>query len=87
MYNWVIEFTLINPEYTYEKLEEKIIIETNLSDEKLIILTSNLTRDIKMGISYFSLSSKTYIKTLSELERKFYKFIYNNKARCIPTTF
>lgn len=85
MHNWVVEFTLINPEYTYEKLEKQIIIKTNLSDEKLIILANNLTRDTNIGISYFSLSSKTYIKTLSELERNFYKFIYNNKARFIPT--
>lgn len=34
--------------------------------------------------TYFNLDKKTYTKTLSQLERDFYKFIFGNKARFLP---
>jgi acetyltransferase-like isoleucine patch superfamily enzyme len=36
------------------------------------------------GVTYFDLSTKTYTKTLSELERAFYSFLYGYRARFVP---
>jgi hypothetical protein len=54
--------------------------------EKLIIGIDVTSDIIDRSITYFNLRSKTYTKRLSVLERQFYRYIYDHKARFIPVT-
>lgn len=83
MHNWCIEFADANKEISLELANEEITLKQG-QDEVIIGYTGNTKRKLSNSQSYFDLQTKTYIKSLSPLERKFYKFIYNNKARFLP---
>lgn len=85
---WVKQFA--------EQTNEDISYVCNKSDAELIRITHNTRNehlvfgvDVNLDtfnptITYFDLKAKTYTKRLSYLERKFYQYIYNHKARFIP---
>lgn len=82
MLGWVHEFAA-KAEVEVISEERRIIVRDNQGDSLLISyeLDPNL---VDARTTYFDLNLKKYTKRLSALERSFYKFIYNNKARFIP---
>jgi acetyltransferase-like isoleucine patch superfamily enzyme len=60
-----------------ERRGESLIFHFNLN---------NIADPSDDKITYFDLKSKTYTKRLTALEREFYKFIFNHKARFIPAS-
>lgn len=75
---WVDEFCKEEQEIQVLKTDKKIELQNK--HDKIFITIEEKTEE-EGG---FFLIDKTYNKSNSELERKFYKFIYNNKARFIP---
>jgi acetyltransferase-like isoleucine patch superfamily enzyme len=76
---WLKEFVEINPDVQISQNEQQIILK-NTEDSTIFTMESN-KNDVP---SYFFLSDKTFNKSNSELERRIYKFLYNNKARFLP---
>ncbi|MBC9910593.1 hypothetical protein [Chitinophaga varians] len=83
MKKWSHEFVGLNPDIRLEE-EDGILRLTNTLGEVVIIGCADTLPELSAGQSYFSLATKNYTKSLSQLERKFYKYIYNNKARFLP---
>ena len=83
MIGWVADFVQQNPEIKFKVNDEQIEIVNSVSFEK-IVFVKNGYYDNDKSSSVFNLSTKRYSKTLSELEQRFYKFIYNHKARFLP---
>lgn len=83
MVEWVKEYCRDNSEYTYEIKDDTILISDDVSKEQIVVIMNDEFSSYK-NKTIFSLSSKTYIKTLSNTERSFYKFLYGNKARFLP---
>lgn len=83
MKDWIKEFVKINPQYNFIENKEQLEIVNPYNDDKIVIIR-NGKLDGMIVVSVFNLTTKRYNKTLSELERVFYKFLYNHKARFIP---
>jgi len=86
MGNWAKEFVLKFPIYQFE-LNNNIIrlFGKDENNEQIIIIKDENSNSIPYdGSTVFNLTNKLYTKNLTEIERTFYKFIYNNKARFIP---
>jgi acetyltransferase-like isoleucine patch superfamily enzyme len=85
MRDWVEEFSKINAcKITSDSDNSfKIFDENNLENITFFKNRSEIEGEL-VNDSWFDVTSKTYSKTLSVLERQFYKFIYNNKARFLP---
>jgi acetyltransferase-like isoleucine patch superfamily enzyme len=87
MLNWAYIFCTSSNEYSVRDNSESGYFEIISSDEKeslIIFIDNKFTVLNNQNITLFNLVKKTYTKTNSVLERKFYKFIYNHKARFIP---
>lgn len=82
MTTWCSEFCTVNFDLEIEVLENSLV----LTDKKDVVIIGkcDLQKTLSGNETYFNLSTKTYTKKLTELERKFYKYLYNNKARFIP---
>ena len=76
MWHWVKEF-----EPNAKRFSHSILIERDL-DGVQIIEGPISARD--SGRSLFDLTTKTYTKRLTQLERDFVRFLYGNKARFLP---
>ena len=50
--------------------------------ERLVFGTAKAGSDART--TWFDLARKTYTKRLTALERDFYRFIYDHKARFVP---
>jgi acetyltransferase-like isoleucine patch superfamily enzyme len=83
MIQWVKEFTSDKVNINYVQHEDKIIIYDENSDSNISILVED-NFDLNGKDSVFCLKNKKYLKTLSELEIKFYRFLYGHKARFLP---
>jgi acetyltransferase-like isoleucine patch superfamily enzyme len=87
MLNWAYIFCASNKDYSVRDNIESGYFGIISSDEKenlVIFIEDKFENSYHKNITLFNLVNKTYTKTNSELERKFYKFIYNHKARFIP---
>ena len=79
MTGWLQEFAQMNESFDVEKTDNELILSND--NEKVIFSKDN--NDGRQGVFY--LGDKTFNKTNSLAERLVYKFLYNNKARFIPT--
>lgn len=85
MEEWVEEFCKINNyKFLINKNEFTIEIKDNQSINKIIIGIDIDFNYFDKEITLFDLKTKRYTKRLSEIERKFYRFIFDHKARFIP---
>lgn len=87
MHRWVAEFvqqTVENIEVVYRKSDNIIDVIHQERKERLSIGIGYNKISSDPSITYFDLENKTYSKRLTWLEREFYKFIYNHKARFLP---
>lgn len=82
IYNWASDFTK-GTEIKLERRVNKIIMQNPTTMEQVIITDNYEVLDDEK-ITQFNLANKTYKKNNSALERSFYKYIYNHKARFIP---
>jgi acetyltransferase-like isoleucine patch superfamily enzyme len=79
MSNWSSEFkTMYCPDLEIIDRDNQINLSHN-SDK--IIISLNEPPKIIANITYFIISGKKFIKTNSLLERRFYQFLFSNKAR------
>ncbi|SHM28310.1 Acetyltransferase (isoleucine patch superfamily) [Chitinophaga jiangningensis] len=83
MVNWSKEFTNANADVELIVNGDQIILKGQ-SNEQIIIGNQEHSPALTPTTTYFNLVTKTYTKRLTSLERRFYKFIYNNKARFLP---
>jgi len=77
--NWLQEFVSSHPEIQISKSEKNI--ELYVGNDR-IVFTTDANESVRPGI--FFVHNKTFKKSNSELERRVYKFLYNNKARFLP---
>ena len=85
MYNWAIEFANSSQDITVERPTAERIIIINKSSEKIVFSSVDHTDiDLDPLVTVFNMQTKTFKKKKSILEREFYTFLYNNKARFIP---
>ncbi|WP_294958164.1 hypothetical protein [uncultured Flavobacterium sp.] len=82
---WMEEFVKINIETFKLEVNKNELVLFNLKENENVILTKSETKSIDLKQSIFYLFDKTFNKTNSISERTIYKFLYNNKARFIPT--
>jgi len=72
-------------ELTYQS-ESNMIQLTHKARKEMLVIGMNKNIDIaEKSMTYFNLKNKTYTKQLTQLEREFYKFIYDHKARFVPS--
>lgn len=89
MMDWAKQFQLKSNEnimVEYQADSKVLRITSKERDESLVFyIHSNNTLNFSDNkITYFDLENKTYTKRLTELEREFYKYICDHKARFIP---
>ena len=80
---WLQEFVNLNQNsYVLKEnnVEKELILQDLINDEKVSFYQNKFARNDEG----FCLTSKTFFKSNSALERKVYKYLYNNKARFIP---
>lgn len=70
--------------FVYMPDSKTIQVDHNVRGERLIFRLDRNREIFDKSTTYFDLKSKTYTKRLTELERNFYRYIYNHKARFIP---
>lgn len=81
---WIKEFVALQEEPIDLVVElDHITIKASNSKESVIFFKTK-PKELQNSQSAFFLSDKTYIKTNTELQRKVYKYLYNNKARFLP---
>lgn len=80
---WVKEYSQCNPHVQYSESQDNMELFFINSAEKLIFIKDG-DMPFNEDVSIFNLTTKRYTKTLNVLERDFYRFIYNHKARFIP---
>lgn len=84
LFNWAKEFILDNSNLELSRIaENRIEIFCKKSFERLLFV-ENACGESDNLVTEFDMSKKIYKKNNSNLERNFYKFIYNHKARFIP---
>lgn len=76
--NWIEDFTQLNKDYSFNIVNDEIILEGKDEISKFSKSNNNQEKGT------FYLGDKTFNKTNSALERLVYKFLYNNKARFLP---
>jgi len=76
---WLQEFVSINQDVQIKLEEKRIKLSDSYSD---VVFTMEEEDNAEKG--FFLLHNKTFNKSNSELERRVYKFLYNNKARFLP---
>lgn len=76
---WLDEYVTANPDINIAKSDNETVLTEN---DNTIVFTLSPEKSETKG--YFFLIDKTFNKSNSELERKVYKYLYNNKARFIP---
>ena len=89
MNKWVKQFIEQMDEeiiYSYDPKDNIIKIHNNESNEHLIIGVNMDINSFDKNTTYFDLKNKTYTKRLTDLERKFYKYIFDHKSRFIPSS-
>jgi acetyltransferase-like isoleucine patch superfamily enzyme len=82
MKKWVSEFLDINKQYNVTYNNDSIHIGS-INNDKIVIFKEVVTQPQEFE-TYFCLKTKKYTKKLSSIERHFYKYIYNHKARFLP---
>ena len=85
MYNWAIQFALIHDNVKVKRIDENEILIQDNCGEKIIFTSLNTLNKKDVNVTVFNMQTKTFEKKLTNLERTFYTFIYNNKARFTPT--
>ena len=81
---WIKEFVALQEEPIDLVVElDHITIKASNSKESVVFFKTK-PKELQNSQSAFFLSDKTYIKTNTELQRKVYKYLYNNKARFLP---
>ncbi|MNK73873.1 hypothetical protein D3C87_933730 [compost metagenome] len=86
MLTWVKDFTeqfRDEVNYAYDESSREILISST-SGESLIIGFSHGGRQQSELSTYFDLTDKVYTKKLTLLERRFYRSIFDHKARFLP---
>jgi hypothetical protein len=82
--NWLTDFIKINSIYTINYNEYDLIL-INTENNEEVLFTKNTIKNHSESKSIFYLVDKTFNKTNSISERTIYKFLYNNKARFLPS--
>lgn len=80
---WVNEFCQGSSSLKVTERSGEIRIRSDQMAGEIVIATS-FPDSPAAGTTHFDLSSKRYTKRLTELERAFYHFIFDHKARFIP---
>ncbi|MBB4806191.1 acetyltransferase-like isoleucine patch superfamily enzyme [Chryseobacterium defluvii] len=76
---WLEDFVKLNPAVSINKNTSETVLEEG---NDRVIFTTNEKDNSDKGV--FFLTNKTFNKSNSALERKVYKYLYNNKARFLP---
>lgn len=76
---WLTEFVNLSPDIDLLITDSESVLK--YKDCQTVFTSAESKNDI--GSTFF-LFDKTYNKSNNELERKVYKFLYNNKARFLP---
>ena len=86
---WAKEFVEQSAEgvdLIYQSESKMLHVIHQTRKERLVFCTNigEISDRTDNKITYFDLKSKKYTKRLTQLEREFYKYIYDHKARFIP---
>lgn len=84
---WLLEFITLNgADYIFEEFNQEILsVKSQINNEVVEFHKfKNEVNNEERSKSIFYLDDKTFRKTNIELERKVYKYLYNNKARFLP---
>ena len=84
MLEWVKEFSETRSDIEYSSLEGVIKITSKKNSNEIILIVLDELKELDLQTSVFSLKTKTYTKRLTNLERDFYSYIFDHKARFIP---
>jgi acetyltransferase-like isoleucine patch superfamily enzyme len=87
MLGWVKQFVEQsdgNMSFAYMPDSKTIRVTQNVLGEQLVFGIGESRGAFDKTTTYFDLKHKTYTKRLTELERSFYRYIYDHKARFIP---
>lgn len=83
MLDWAQEFIKSNKSYVIKEYDDYFEINDTIESSRIVVAKKEV--DVFSDrTSVFNLESKRYKKTLTKLERDFYKFLYNHKARFLP---
>jgi acetyltransferase-like isoleucine patch superfamily enzyme len=82
---WVEEYRKEKDHLDFLETSDSIELISDNSPQKLIFIKDGAMPSNE-NVSVFNLTTKKYTKTLNDLERDFYKFIYGHKARFTPIT-
>jgi acetyltransferase-like isoleucine patch superfamily enzyme len=77
---WLLDFASLYNCEIIESEKNLLLKDKEINEEVLFTINSSS----KKAGSVFYLKNKTFNKTNSSLERRVYKFLYNNKARFLP---
>lgn len=85
LFNWACEYASENIDVVIKRNGNEEIEITNSENEKLYFISEidNFQYDRPLT-TVFNMKDKTFEKKYTSLERSFYSFIYNNKARFTP---
>ena len=87
MLDWVEQFVHQSGDtisFEYSSNSKMIRVAEKVRGEYLIIGFDQSEIQPNELATYFNLTNKTYTKRLTDLERNFYRFIYDHKARFLP---
>lgn len=84
MQMWAEDFALLNEGVSISRPAARILFIEDLRSSEKLSFVESFSSVIGNNISEFNMLTKTFTKKNSQLERDFYKFIYNHKARFIP---
>jgi acetyltransferase-like isoleucine patch superfamily enzyme len=84
IFQWANDYAKLNPQIMVVKLTNNLVEIEDISKSEKLKFALDFSSEDKAGVTEFSLSNKSFKKKNTELERSFYKFIYNYKARFVP---
>jgi hypothetical protein len=84
MHAWIIEYQKENQDVSFEIDSEFDITIYNSTLNQRLVFTNQIKNLKDQTITEFDMLKKEFYKKNTEFERKFYKYIYNNKARFVP---
>jgi acetyltransferase-like isoleucine patch superfamily enzyme len=86
MNGWILDFIALNNknDYSIEKNNSSVAISNNHGERLIFSMEEYSESMIDDKVTFFDLKLKKYTKKLTALERSFYRFIYDHKARFLP---
>jgi lysyl-tRNA synthetase class I len=84
MFQWANDFVVNNSGISVKRTGNRIIELQNLDEKSSLLFVEAYTESDSKLETEFNMVEKTFKKKNTQLERDFYRFIYNHKARFIP---